>query len=560
MEQSKEPEEYYAVHIPSPCDGISAEGAVFTTLREASSFANIPESKAKGARFKRFRSPDDAKHYAENGDIFCRSPEISNKNQAAPEPSSIFPSISRIMLNRLKKAIEFKDDKLFLKMAMQNPRYLINIGSDTPTIVVEGFRYNAMHLAAKFGNLYVARHILHLVCDSQTLFALYGTSEEDVKMRSHILLDCYLNMPDKGANDTPLHFASKFGHRHLVELFVSYSVCQKNSINKIGLTPAQVCCTRYTGHDKKDLRAIMMPLFVSFFVALYRPTDNYYSATLQLLDQVPDNTLPNYAPGSPSCISIFEICELAAYAGPFADKAVAQEFYEIWKVEERDCRRSCPRKGAERIGRLLASEYKVTWMERWSFCNKLINFQSFSGLEELNRHLVYIRLHPPTSDVRALTFDDDDTSFFADASDFMFMEEQKNENVLNFRLTNLHLNASSEDDGLSMENRLTSESLLDSDSYVVVEDEQTNSSDKSSCSVDFEYHTPPSSPEPVYIYEGIPSKDDEELAAALSLVDPQLIQRFGAIAEYVRHVRNVPETERSQWPFTDSPRAKRRRM
>lgn len=48
MEQSRQPEEYYAVHIPSPGDGMSGEGAVFTTLREASSFANIPESKAKG--------------------------------------------------------------------------------------------------------------------------------------------------------------------------------------------------------------------------------------------------------------------------------------------------------------------------------------------------------------------------------------------------------------------------------------------------------------------------------------------------------------------------------
>ncbi|VDK78355.1 unnamed protein product [Onchocerca ochengi] len=598
MEQSKQPEEYYAVHIPSP-EG-AGEGAVFATLREASSFANTPESKAKGARFKRFQSPDDAKNYAENGDMFCKSPELSIKSEPTGEPSSSFPSVSRIMFNRLKKAIESKDDESFLDMALQNPRYLINIGSDTPTIVVEGFRYNAMHLAAKVGNLHVAKYILHLICDSEALLTLYGTSEDDVRMRSRILLDCYLNMPDKGSHDTPLHFASKFGHYPLVELFLSYNMCQKNPINKMGCTPAQICCTRYVGRDKEDLHAAMMPLFHSFFTALYRPTDNYYSITIQLLEEVPANTLPNDTPRSPTCMSALEVCELAAYAGPFADKALAQKFYETWKIEEKDCRRSHPRKGAERIGRGLANEYKITWMERWNFCNKLLDFQSYSGLEELNRYLVHIRLNSSIPSVRTVNFDDDnDSSIFADASDTIFAEDQRNgidaaeaddsadDSSLSEitskqrvsheceQLASLHLDASSsssssdvfldsgnlasKDDALSVKNPSDSGSL---ESIVVASDVQYDqgiNNDERSDSVDFDYYTPPSSPEPVYIYEGIPSKDDEELIIALSLVDPQLIQRFGAIAEYMRHVLNVPEAERSQWPSTDSPRAKRRR-
>ncbi|KAM3725798.1 Ankyrin repeat and LEM domain-containing protein [Dirofilaria immitis] len=601
MEQSKQPEEYYAVHIPSPGAGISSEGAVFATLREASSFANIPESKAKGARFKRFQSPDDAKNYAKNGDIFCKSPEISVKNEPTGEPGSSFPSVSRIMFNRLKKSIESKDDELFSDMVLQNPRYLINIGSDTPTIVVEGFRYNAMHLAAKVGNLHVAKYVLHLICDTEALLALYGTSEDDVRMRSRILLDCYLNMPDKGSHDTPLHFASKFGHYHLVELFLSYNICQKNAINKMGFTPAQICCTRYVGRDKEDLHAAIMPLFLSFFVALYRPTDNYYSITIQLLEEIPANTLPVDAIRSPICMSTLEAHELAAYAGPFADKTMAQKFYETWKIEERDSRRSHPRKGAERIGRRLANEYKITWMERWNFCNKLLDFQSYSGLDELNCYLVHIRLNPPISSIRTVSFDDDnDCSIFADASDTLFVEDERNENSaaevdnshnsslsgitsnkatmdansnqLN-RLANLHLDElsssdlfldsgdfASRNDAFSTKNPLNSES---SGLIVVASDiqhEQISNIDEGRNSIDFDYYTPPCSPEPVYIYEGIPSKDDEELIIALSLVDPQLIQRFGAIAEYMRHVLNVPETERSQWPFTDSPRAKRRRM
>lgn len=59
---------------------------------------------------------------------------------------------------------------------------------------------------------------------------------------------------------------------------------------------------------------------------------------------------------------------------------MARKFCETWKIEERDCRRSYPRKGAERVGRRLACEYKIPWMERWNFCNKLLDFQSYSGL------------------------------------------------------------------------------------------------------------------------------------------------------------------------------------
>ncbi|VDK60880.1 unnamed protein product, partial [Gongylonema pulchrum] len=50
------------------------------------------------------------------------------------------------------------------------------------------------------------------------------------------------------------------------------------------------------------------------------------------------------------------------------------------------------------------------------------------------------------------------------------------------------------------------------------------------------YVTPPTSPEPIYVHEGMPSKEDEELAMALSLasisifsVEPELLSHFGAV-------------------------------
>lgn len=94
--------------------------------------------------------------------------------------------------------------------------------------------------------------------------------------------------------------------------------------------------------------------------------------------------------------------------------------------------------------------------------------------------------------------------------------------MFSFRFAGLHLDSKdhvSDDAAAFVENSMVSESFLTSNSGVVVSSvQQTCDTDERNGSIDFDYHTPPSSPDPVYIYEGIPSKDDEELAVALSLV------------------------------------------
>lgn len=54
------------------------------------------------------------------------------------------------------------------------------------------------------------------------------------------LLDMYLNTTDKFHNETPLHFASKFGSVDTVELLISFPQCDREARNKDGKTAADV--------------------------------------------------------------------------------------------------------------------------------------------------------------------------------------------------------------------------------------------------------------------------------------------------------------------------------
>ena len=70
---------------------------------------------------------------------------------------------------------------------------------DTPVILQEGFRYNAMHVAAKFNQ----REICHLVIEtleSDEFWKNFLQEDENSVIsfkRKQFLVDLYLNTPDR---------------------------------------------------------------------------------------------------------------------------------------------------------------------------------------------------------------------------------------------------------------------------------------------------------------------------------------------------------------------------
>lgn len=105
----------------------------------------------------------------------------------------------------------------------------------------EGSRYNALHIAAKAKNSKLAELLLSTVSNVEFVKLLYGDeNEENAKDRAKVFADLYLNTPDKALNETPLHFACKFGAADVVEVLVSYPQCDKTVKNKYGQTPGKV--------------------------------------------------------------------------------------------------------------------------------------------------------------------------------------------------------------------------------------------------------------------------------------------------------------------------------
>ena len=87
------------------------------------------------------------------------------------------------------------------------------------------------------------QQVLSIVSRPEFFQRLYpDDSFESATRRSAFLLDLYLNTPDKGFNETPLHFASKHGSLECVRILVSYPGCDIARPNKYEQTPEEVGC------------------------------------------------------------------------------------------------------------------------------------------------------------------------------------------------------------------------------------------------------------------------------------------------------------------------------
>lgn len=407
---NSDPPVFYAINVPSQTlDGTECPQLVFqervAVLKEL--------KKYKGARFKQFSTKEEAINYT-NDVLECFSTPVKNTSQNedtagnSPHPAILEKSNWRNPkgqdLVKLRKFIESGDYQTVQEIINSNPRFLISCG-DTPSILHEGTRYNALHFAAKNNQPEIIKLYIQTIEDPGFFPKLYGQGQEDEEarnVRACKLLDLYLNTPDKTSCETPLHFACKFGHKDVVEVLMSHPLTEPNPKNKFGETPAELICRRTDKPSEQVKNDIKEYLQGRHYVPLYRNEDNIVSpvvgepycpnvfsppfATSQT-NPFPSEQLvssPKSPYNSPSLVK--------AYAGPMSPSQ-ADNFRKQWRspFSKNDSAREVAikdlEKGYERVGRDLATQNNVQWSEHWDFLGEFANLSKPEGIQLLESHL-----------------------------------------------------------------------------------------------------------------------------------------------------------------------------
>ncbi|XP_059531848.1 ankyrin repeat and LEM domain-containing protein 2 isoform X2 [Myotis daubentonii] len=372
----------------------------------------------KGSRFKAFSSREDAEKFARG--IYCYFPSPS-KTSSVLSPVKIASlssngglkadglcfseseTINRERANsyknprtqdltsKLRKAVEQGDEDTFSDLIWSNPRYLIGSG-DNPTIVQEGCRYNVMHVAARENQASICQLTLETLENPEFMRLMYPDDAPDMlQNRICYILDLYLNTPDKGGNDTPLHFACKFGNADVVNVLSSHPLIAKCPRNKCGKTPENVICERSKNKSVELKERIREYLKGHYYVPLLRAEDTSSPVIGELWspDQMVETAHVSHGAGSPRDPALI----LRAFAGPMSP-AKAEDFRRLWKTPPREkagffhrVRKSDPERGMERAGRQLAHELGYPWVEYWDFLGCFADLSSQEGLQKLEEYL-----------------------------------------------------------------------------------------------------------------------------------------------------------------------------
>ncbi|RWS31099.1 ankyrin repeat and LEM domain-containing protein 2-like protein [Leptotrombidium deliense] len=346
---SPEKRQFYAIASPKHCNVDDKEELVFTEKREVldalKKFKGIP------ARFKVFDKFDDAVEYCRKGldeDNDAKDKKVATDAERAS--SGGFRAPDPPQLSRLRKMIESSNFEEVKQIILSNPRFLVSCG-DTPVILMEG--------------------PLDTIKDPSFMRMLYPVDDEiTTNNRINQLLDKYLNTPDKAANDTPLHFASKFGSTECVKILLSQN-CDVNVVNKMGKKPREVICERKGDNES---RYCIQNLFQArYYVPLFRNANGVCIGT--------------------PCTEVPHDDTVKAFAGPMSS-VVAEEFYNNLRSpatranrEELSIRLSDCHKGVERIARSICKVANISWAEYWPFLGCNVDLTSSEGLIKLEKHL-----------------------------------------------------------------------------------------------------------------------------------------------------------------------------
>ncbi|XP_069362293.1 ankyrin repeat and LEM domain-containing protein 2 homolog isoform X2 [Maniola hyperantus] len=372
---------YYGVYIPCEIKKGPDEEALHVYENKVEALELV--RRYKSARFKAFRNHQDAVSFALRGAEPVETHE-GNGNSIMSEKPYPFKAPSPQDMVALRKAIEAGLVSTVRDRIWDNPRYLVSSGN-TPAIVQEGSRYNALHVAAKAMNAEICNLLLTTVGNPAFVQTLSGSDADAnfCKEFAGYLVDMYLNTPDKAMNETPLHFAAKYGAESVVDVLTSFPQCNKLATNKYGEMAKDIICSRSSTTSPETIRRIKAMLHERFYVPVLHIEDD---SGAPIIGRPFTPTKPpelNQDPLSPRY-------EIRAFAGPM-EANDAESFRRRWKTPPRSAkptfRLKDMTKGLEAVGRNLAEKMSVGWKEYWPFLDTFTDLRSPEGLKLFEDYL-----------------------------------------------------------------------------------------------------------------------------------------------------------------------------
>ncbi|XP_062514200.1 ankyrin repeat and LEM domain-containing protein 2-like isoform X2 [Corticium candelabrum] len=401
---------FYGLLVPSGCCKLNDIRSVYTRKEAVVEAAR----KIKGARFKAFPARNEAEIYSNGKDDTLSDTArgepatLTDNNFSAPKPQD---------LSILRGMIEKGDIETFRTSVWSNPRYIVSSG-DTPVALQIGCKWNALHVAAKSNQIAVAESLVEALKADEFWRLLYPSdSEETREQRKRFLTDLYLNSPDSGSCETPLHFAAKFGHVEMVEFLLMQQGIDVSACNKYGETAASIAGQRCNANKSRIETEIQTMLEEQVYVPMFRSEGNVTPPIVGKLwspDPVHSPVLiatrqANLLSGPPltsheceqRCCNEANVVDssfnVSAFAGPMSPSRAAQ-FRREWRSplgspphsgyrkQVVSIRRGDSERGLERIGRDLAHREGLKWSEYWDFLGCYVDLSTSAGLDVLEKY------------------------------------------------------------------------------------------------------------------------------------------------------------------------------
>lgn len=333
--------------------------------------------KASHPRWKRFQTRAEAEKFSLASFDYEPEDQLVNK-EALP-----FKTPTPQQFVQLRKYIQDGEIDEVRELIDSNPRYIIGSG-DNPTILQEGCRYNAFHVAAKSNQADIMKLILDRLRSPDYYRRLYpGDGDRSTRDRIAYIVDMYLNMPDKTRKgESPLHFAAKFGCVSGVKFLLEQEECDRTARNCECMLAVDVICER--GGGQAEARNIEQMFQQNFVIPIFRNEED---------DGVPQVTPPITFEELKKILSPSESPRkrLAGFVGPLTFQRASKMMKDIedawFTVENVDIRKRDAEKGLETIVRNVARVHSVPFREDWPFLGCALDIASETGLRALNTYL-----------------------------------------------------------------------------------------------------------------------------------------------------------------------------